>query len=638
MTKNIKIFIIFVIIFSFYSCSSLKKENVKSEKKSEVKKENVKDKIEKKIEIITVNLILDKKEILSNNKDIIKLKVTNQDNKEVTEGIKIYLNDKEYKEKEFKTNKLGEYIFYAKYKEIESEKITVIAKMEITKINLILDKKKILSNNKDIIRLKVTNQDNKEITEEIEIYLNDKEYKEKEFKTDKAGKYIFYVKYKEIESKKNIVVVKKEITKINLILDKKEIIADNKQKISYKVNDQDNDEVTEKIKMFVNDEEYKEKEFKTDKTGEYIFYVKYKEIESEKITVLVRKIDEILPKITQIYLEKKVKDDLLRRIVIVIFSEKIKTEDLENKIKLYSKDELVEYLIETEDRRIKITPKKMEYGSTYTIKIDNILDMYDNKLEKPEEFKFKTINLIKPKLMDIKKGEFIMGDEVGDLWEEHRPTHNVTLTYDFSIGKYEVTNEEYNFYLKEIGQKSEKDNQVPRTNITWFDAIKYCNWLSKSDNLPLAYDEKNGDLLDAQGKKTKFIEKVLGYRLPTEAEWEYVARSNDAYKYSGSNNVDEIAIYSENSISKAGKVGKKKKNGFNVYDMSGNVWEWCNDGFNEYDSKKLINPVGDIDSEYKIIRGGSWKSIKYELRNASRDSFYPSIKNTEIGFRIVKNK
>ena len=651
MKKKINLLLILTMIFSFYSCSSMEKKSEKELKKGsnqELKKENGEKKIleklkadekKKKIEKESIEVILDKKTIIANNKDKIIYKVKSSKDEVLEKGFEIYINGNKYESKEFKTSEAGEYIIYAKYKNLESEKITITAtKSELEVIKLELSKKEIIANNEENITFKITDQENKEINEKFDIYVNNEKYESKEFKTSEAGEYIIYAKYKELESEKITITAIKEILKVNINLDKKKIIANNEDCITFKITDQDNKEINEGFDIYINNEKYESKEFKTLKPGKYTIYVKYKELESEKKTFLVKKIDEISPEIINMSVEKDIVNGEKRIIINIIFSEKIKTEGIEKNIKIYSENKMIDFDVKSEEVKIKIIPKKIKYNTKYLVSIENVLDLYDNKLKNKKEIKYNTKKLIKPELVDIKKGEFEMGDEVGDLWEEHRPVHNVRLTYDFSIGKYEITNTEYNFYLDEIGQKSEEKNKIPKTDITWFDAIKYCNWLSKAQEIPIAYDEKSGKLLDKKGNVTEDIEKVKGYRLPTEAEWEYVARSNDSYRYSGSDNIDEIAFYSENSSFKANKVGQKNKNKFDTYDMSGNVWEWCNDGFSEYKLESLTNPIGDVNSKYKIVRGGSWKSIKYELRNASRDSFYPSIKNNEIGFRIVKNK
>jgi len=128
----------------------------------------------------------------------------------------------------------------------------------------------------------------------------------------------------------------------------------------------------------------------------------------------------------------------------------------------------------------------------------------------------------------VKGSTFQMGDEHGDLEDECRPVHTVKLTYDYYIGKTEVTFNEYDAYCEYTGKSKPSDSGWGRGNrhvifVSWKDAIGYCNWLSEQEGLAKAYDS-NGNLIDKYGKPTTDITKVEGYRLPTEAEWEYAAR------------------------------------------------------------------------------------------------------------------
>ena len=128
------------------------------------------------------------------------------------------------------------------------------------------------------------------------------------------------------------------------------------------------------------------------------------------------------------------------------------------------------------------------------------------------------------------------------------------------------------------------------------------------------------------------------FRLPTEAEWEYAARGGNksrGYKYSGSNNIDEVAWYECNSGVETHPVKGKKANELGLYDMSGNVWECCNDWYGEYSRGAQTNPKGPNNGSYRVLRGGSWCSGERYCRVSDRDSDAPGDRNDVIGFRLV---
>ena len=154
-------------------------------------------------------------------------------------------------------------------------------------------------------------------------------------------------------------------------------------------------------------------------------------------------------------------------------------------------------------------------------------------------------------------------------------------------------------------------------NVSWYDAIAYCKWLSKET-----------------GKH---------FRLPTEAEWEYASRggiTSAHYKYSGSNSIDNVGWYSDNSGVKTHTVGTKRSNELGLYDMSGNVWEWCNDYYNSsyYGSSPSSNPKGPSSGTSRVLRGGSWDLVKYNCRSAGRSGNYPDGRDGYYGFRIAQDK
>ena len=226
-----------------------------------------------------------------------------------------------------------------------------------------------------------------------------------------------------------------------------------------------------------------------------------------------------------------------------------------------------------------------------------------------------------------------------------------TFSYDYWIGKYEVTFDEYDAYTNATRKSLTEDRgrewewgrgrgrgQRPAINVSWKEAIEYCNWLSEQEGYAKAYDS-NGNLLDVSGSKTTDIKKVEGYRLPTEAEWEYAARGGQktkGYKYSGSNNLDEVGWYGSNSGSKTHEVGTKKANELGIYDMSGNVWELCHDWYASYTSGTQTDPTGPNSGFYHLRRGGSWSVYAHFCRVPYRDYDSPSYGYVYLGFRLAR--
>ena len=259
-------------------------------------------------------------------------------------------------------------------------------------------------------------------------------------------------------------------------------------------------------------------------------------------------------------------------------------------------------------------------------------------------------------LIKVKGGTFLTEYNVTHSRDEsvHTVVHMVTLTYDYWIGKYPVTFNEYDTYCAATGQVQPDDEgwgrwTWPVINVSWYDAIGYCNWLSEREGLAKAYDS-DGNLLDRKGRVTTNITKVEGYRLPTEAEWVYAARGGQysrGHLYAGSNDLNEVGWYNRNSGDKTQSVGQKKPNELGLYDMSGNVAEWCHDRWAYYTDKVTTNPTGpdEADSDYddecergRVHWGGSWCDAVKDCRVAYR---FHSCADEEagygyIGFRLVR--
>ena len=250
-----------------------------------------------------------------------------------------------------------------------------------------------------------------------------------------------------------------------------------------------------------------------------------------------------------------------------------------------------------------------------------------------------------PAMEFVERGSFVMGNPSGYARLYTSPTRPVELTYDFHIGRYEVTFAEYDSFCAATGRQLPPDEgwgrgSRPVINVTWWDAVEYCNWLSEREGLPCAYDDY-GYLLDSNGQETTDISTVVGYRLPTDAEWEYAARAgskNRGYSYSGSDDIGEVGWFEKNSQSITHEVGKKKTNELGLYDMSGNVWEWCSDWYADdyFGQSPNLNPYNDSIDLERVMRGGSFGDVETLATVYERQYYQPSAASYDLGFRICR--
>ena len=241
-------------------------------------------------------------------------------------------------------------------------------------------------------------------------------------------------------------------------------------------------------------------------------------------------------------------------------------------------------------------------------------------------------------LQFVKGGTFKMGSTEQD---DEQLVHSVTLS-DFYIGKTEVTFEEYDKYCEAEGKTKPKDRgwgrgKRPVIYVDWYDAIEYCNWLSGQNRLEAVYqidkgkkDSNNSNSSDDKKWTISINWNANGYRLPTEAEWEYAARSqggND--KWAGTSSESSLATYGNYyEGDKKGKdgyqytapVGSFQANNLGLHDMSGNVWEWCWDWYDEnyYKNSPKADPKGPELGSYRVLRGGSWFNFPAILRCSDR--------------------
>ncbi|GHV77292.1 hypothetical protein AGMMS49942_21130 [Spirochaetia bacterium] len=239
-------------------------------------------------------------------------------------------------------------------------------------------------------------------------------------------------------------------------------------------------------------------------------------------------------------------------------------------------------------------------------------------------------------MVPVEGGTFQMGGGLGGE-EDERPVHRVTLR-SFSIGAYEVTQKEW---IAIMGNNPSyfKGDALPVENVTWYEAVEFCNVLSRKEGLTPAYHGSGAAII------CDF--NANGYRLPTEAEWEYAAKGGAAgaddlpFEYAGGNDADAVGWYDGNSGGMSRTVGTRLPNSLGLYDMSGNVWEWCWDRYGRYPEGDQTDPKGPAGPasprDLRTDRGGSWNHSVQFLRSANRDAYTPSYRYWLLGFRVCRS-
>lgn len=223
-----------------------------------------------------------------------------------------------------------------------------------------------------------------------------------------------------------------------------------------------------------------------------------------------------------------------------------------------------------------------------------------------------TVNGIKYNMVWVDGGTFRMGatSEQGSEISDEKPVHSVTLS-GYYIGKTEVTQALWQAVMGSNPSYFEGDD-LPVEQVSWDDCQEFIRKLNS---------------LTGQN-----------FRLPTEAEWEFACRGGNnsrGYKYSGSNYIDNVAWYDGNSGDKTHPVATKSPNELGIYDMSGNVWEWCADWYGDYSSGRQTNPKGTYGGSHRVNRGGSWIRYARNCRSSFRYYYYPTYRSGLLGLRLA---
>lgn len=219
------------------------------------------------------------------------------------------------------------------------------------------------------------------------------------------------------------------------------------------------------------------------------------------------------------------------------------------------------------------------------------------------------------KMVFVEGGTFMMGAKNAndEAESDEKPTHQVSLS-DYYIGETQVTQALWKAVMGENPSEFKRNPNRPVENVSWNDC-------------------------------QRFIEKLNGltgksFHLPTEAQWEFAARGgnlgkNKGFKYAGSDILNEVAWYEGNSKGKSHPVAQKDANELGLYDMSGNVWEWCQDWFGDYTDEPQTDPKGPENGSFRVYRGGSWRNIYFTGRVLIRRQFFPDYKDNDVGLRLA---
>ena len=224
-----------------------------------------------------------------------------------------------------------------------------------------------------------------------------------------------------------------------------------------------------------------------------------------------------------------------------------------------------------------------------------------------------SIGNVRFEMVRVEGGTFTMGataEQGSDADDDEKPTHQVTLS-SYSIGKTEVTQALWQAVMGS-NPSNFKGSNLPVEEVSWEDCQTFIRKLN-------ALTGKN-------------------FRLPTEAEWEFAARGGNnsrGYKYSGSNTLSNVAWYDDNSSDKTHPVATKAPNELGIYDMSGNVWEWCSDWKGAYSSSSQYNPTGSNSGSYRVIRGGCWDFSAGFCRVSFRNYYFPLCRFDYLGLRLA---
>ena len=291
--------------------------------------------------------------------------------------------------------------------------------------------------------------------------------------------------------------------------------------------------------------------------------------------------------------------------------------DGNGKVNISDVTALIDYLLNGDASEISLSDADCDGNGA--VNISDVTDLIDYLLSDswpgsaPVTTSY-TANGVTFKMVAVDGGSFMMGGtpEQGDeVWDREKPVHEVTLT-GFNMGQTEVTQELWQAVMGANPSYHTGDLQRPVDQVSWVDCIEFISNLNQ-----------------LTGKS---------FRLPTEAEWEFAARGgnkSEGYRYAGGNDMDAVSWYIDNSDNMTHPVATKAPNELGLYDMTGNVWEWCNDWYHRYTADAQVDPMGQATGTNRVLRGGCWNGGANYNRIAFRDNFTPTGGNNSGGMRLV---
>ena len=240
------------------------------------------------------------------------------------------------------------------------------------------------------------------------------------------------------------------------------------------------------------------------------------------------------------------------------------------------------------------------------------------------------------KFILVEGGTFNMGTD--QPVEAHEgPAHKVSVN-SFYLAKTETTFEDFDKFTADMKRDTTPSGSWGRGKqpvfvVSWIDAVQYCNWLSEKEKLSKCYI--------INGEQVTYLDTAKGYRLPTEAEWEFAARGGNKgkdYPYAGSADINAVGWYKDNSGGRSMPVAHKAANELGLFDMTGNVWEWVWDVYdgNYYKTSPSDNPKGPESGPYRVMRGGAFYNLANYARVFTRQDSYPGFKQNSVGFRVAR--